>query len=69
MNKSEVVNHTPNGREVRREVLEDGSERFCCQPPHDNYWVAGRTPKAAVRNAGWPRSVVDGMPGRDWEQY
>jgi hypothetical protein len=55
-------------REVRREVTEDGKERFVVQPPHDNYWVAGRTPMAAMRNAGYPCSVVQIFSG-DWKTW
>jgi len=30
-----VVEHTPNGREIRQQV--DG--RFAVQPHNDNYWI------------------------------
>ncbi len=65
---SEVISNTPEMREVRREVTEDGKERFVVQPPHDNYWVAGRTPMAAMRNAGYPCSVVQIFSG-DWKTW
>lgn len=60
--KSEVVGHTPNGREVRRETR-DGVEQYVVQPPNDNWWAEGSTPEEALRKAGWSNDVCEQFRG------
>ena len=56
--RSEVVNYTPNGREIRRETR-GGKEVYAVQSPRDNWWATGRTIRAAMLSAGWSRRLVD----------